>query len=381
MVERKDYEFASKITKAWKRWTLAKRALEQRARAANLLRGRKERRSDSVSRQFTGDYMSYDDNFALQEEITKHSRQEAVLFTDQVIKLNRRNNPERRDFILTDQAFYIVTRVQENGAVNYKLTRRCSLADVDSVSLSSLQDNWILFTIGREYDNLMENSRKTEILALMSEHYSRLTGRNLQINFNDNVNFKTKSGDTRQISWQRNEGCGPNAQLKKAGRLLTIMIASGLDKNTDTTPQGLSIGSYGGGGGGAPRGGRGGARGGAPRGGGGQQRGGGGQPQRGGGAPRGGGAARPPPQPQEDDQSYEAPQQQAAPAASRGRGAPARGGAQPARGGARPPPQPPAAKQAGPQAKAIYAYTASTPDELSFPEGAVLQIVKEDAGG
>jgi myosin-1 len=74
MVERKDYEYASKITKAWKRWTLAKRALEQRARAANILRGRKERRSDSVSRQYVGDYMNYDDNFGLQEEITKHSR-------------------------------------------------------------------------------------------------------------------------------------------------------------------------------------------------------------------------------------------------------------------------------------------------------------------
>ena len=93
----------------------------------------------------------------------------------------------------------------------------------------------------------MENSRKTEILALLHEHYGRLTGRNLQINFTDNATFKIKSGDTRQIQWQRNESSGAQSQLKKAGRLLSIMISTGLDKNTDTTPQGISINAYGGG--------------------------------------------------------------------------------------------------------------------------------------
>lgn len=74
LVERKDYECACKIQKAYKKWTLAKRALEQRARAAQILYGKKERQRNSVNRQFVGDYMSYDFNYSLQELIRKHSR-------------------------------------------------------------------------------------------------------------------------------------------------------------------------------------------------------------------------------------------------------------------------------------------------------------------
>lgn len=72
MVERKDFECAGKIQKAWKKWKLAKLALEQRAKAANLLRGNKERQRESMSRQFTGDYMRYDDNYSLQQAVRQH---------------------------------------------------------------------------------------------------------------------------------------------------------------------------------------------------------------------------------------------------------------------------------------------------------------------
>jgi myosin-1 len=73
LVERKDYDCARKIQLAWKKWQLAKHALEQRARVADVLRGNKERQRMSINRQFVGDYSNYDLNYSLQQLIQQHS--------------------------------------------------------------------------------------------------------------------------------------------------------------------------------------------------------------------------------------------------------------------------------------------------------------------
>lgn len=237
-VERKDYECAIRIQKAWRQFKLAKRALEQRAFIANIFRGNKERQRNSVNRQFLGDYISYELNFEMQNLIRQHSSQESVIFADQAVKLNRRNKPERRDFIITDQAFYVIARAAKNNQVFYKLTRRTALADIQSLSLSSLADNFLVMHIPREYDNLLENDKKTEIVAILMEYYQALTGRQLQINFSDRIQYKVKSGDTRELVFMRNDGAH-SAALKKAGRTLKVEIATGLPKETDSTPQGL----------------------------------------------------------------------------------------------------------------------------------------------
>jgi len=411
-IERKDFECACKIQKAWKKWKMAKKALEQKMLIYNLFRGKKERQRLSVQRAYAGDYVNYDYNFPLQDIVQKAGRQEVVLFADQVSKLNRRNKPERRDFIITDQAFYVIARATKDNQVVYKLTRRTALADVQSLSLSGLQDNYLVMHVPNEYDNMIENDKKTEIAAVLLESIASLTGRQLPINFSDQINYKIKSGDQRALQFSRNEGASNGPILKKAGITLKVEIASGLDKNTDVTPQAPSGGgsSLGGGGASSSRGRGGPARGaaaagptrGGPAGAAGPARGG---PAAGAGGPaRGGpvGAAGP---------ARGGPVGAAGPARGGpvGAGGPARGGpvgaggaarggpagagaAGPARGGpvgrggpaggrggaaAAPPPPKPAV----PTATALYDYTAQTEDELSFAEGDVIQIIQKDPGG
>jgi myosin-1 len=366
MIERKDFECASKIQKAWKKWKLAKTALEQRAKAANLLRGHKERQRDSLTRQFVGDYMNYDDNYSLQEVIQKYGKQELVVFSDQTIKLNRRNRPERRDFIMTDQAFYVVMRAIKDQVSYYKCSRRTALADIGSATLSTLSDNYIVFQVPKEYDHLMETSHKTECLTLLAEHYEKLTRRKLQINFQDNIQYKIKSGDTRELAFNKNESAA-SAQLKKAGRTLYVSIASGLPRDTDTTPQGLTYQPKSGGSapGGPARGGRGGG------------------PARGGGGPANNAntsSARQLPTPVANTQQQQqqpatgatrgtgGPARGNATAPTRGTGGPARGGPAQATGGSRVLPAPPP-KPTGPTATALYDYAAQTGDELGFKTG------------
>jgi myosin-1 len=71
-LERHDYEKALIIQKAWRRWKAKKKALEQRAAAANLLRGKKERRRDSLNTRFAGDYINYDFNYGLQAALDRY---------------------------------------------------------------------------------------------------------------------------------------------------------------------------------------------------------------------------------------------------------------------------------------------------------------------
>jgi len=153
-----------------------------------------------------------------------------------------------------------------------------------------------------------------------------------QLNFTDVINYKIKGGSTKQLKFMKNEKC--TTPVVSGGR---CQVATGLPKETDTSPKLPEVKPFTGGstnlatgysapvrGGGSPiRGG-----GGPVRGGGGPQRGG---PQMRGGPPRGGGA--PPP-------------------SGGGRGKP--------------------------QCKALYDFNAENNDELTFSAGNIIEIVAQD---
>lgn len=346
LLERHDFDCVVRIQRAWKKWKARKHALEQKALASDKLRGKKERQQLSTTRQFDADYIRYEDNYPLQEQIQQG---EYMLFADQIIKLNRRSKPERRDFVITDQAFYFIMRKKKAGQVVYQLTNRTPISTIGSVSLSTLCDNYIVIHCPSEYDTLFENDKKTEILAVLCEAVKNSSGRDLQINFTDNIQYKIKTKDTRSVAFSKNEGAS-SAVVKKAGKNLSVSIKSGLPKDTDTTPKTFANRGAASRGGGAARGGAmGGGGGGAARGGMAAAMGGGGGGVRtsamAGGAARGGAAA--------------------------GRG---RGGPPP---GARGPPRP----SGKPQARALYDYDATTEDELTFREGDVITILQKDPAG
>ena len=390
LLERHDFDCVVRIQRAWKKWKARKHALEQRQIAADKLRGNKERQQSSLSRQYDADYIRYEDNYPLQSVVNQG---EYMLFADQVIKLNRRSKPERRDFIITDKAIYLVMRKKKKGEIEYKLNRRADISSVGSVSLSTLADNYIVIHCPNEYDFLVENDKKTEITMVLLEACKNATGREIQVNFNDSITYKIKTKDTRTVKFAKNEAA-QNALLKKSGKNLTVQIKTGLPKDTDTAPKGFANrgqnrqrppGPSGGGGGGgrggsvaaagrgapaaaaapaASRGGPspvaaavvgGGARGGA--------RGGHTSVSPAAAANQGGGGVR-------------ASVNRGGPAAGRGGAAAPRGGAVPPPG-ARGPPRPPAK----PQAQALYDYDATTDDELSFRENDIITILQKDPAG
>jgi len=251
---------------------------------------------------------------------------------------------------------------------------------MNSVSLSTLADNYLVMHIPREYDNLIENDKKTEILAILMEYYEALTGRQLQINFSDSITYKIKSGDNRELAFFKNESASQPI-LKKAGRTLKVEIASGLPKETDSTPTATFAR--------APRGGTS-SRGATPRG---SVRGGRGTTGRGSGSasasatasPRGSPSNGPTNRGGDRCRGGRGGSPRGAPS-GRARGAPGqtpsgrgtargRGG----RGGGVPQPAP--AKSGQPSCIALFDYDAQTGDELSFKENDVISIVHKDEGG
>jgi len=356
------------IQKAYRKYVAKKQALEQRRQAANIFKGKKERRRDSMNVRFDCDYMNYDKNYQLQEALGQ-GREERVIFADQVVKFNRRLRPERRDMVITAEAFYICMRCKKNNQEYYKLTRRNDLRDIQSITLSTLQDGFMVFKFQAE-DLLLENSRKTEIVAVINEYYETKVGRKIQIDFSDNIQFKLKTADVRNITFRKEESCA-QPKLRKQQKVLTVSIASGMDKNTDTAPQLVSKPSGTTGRGRATGGGRGVAN-----------------PNTGGG----GRGAQTPVQPVQPVQPIQVQPVNTNTNTGGGRGqnqqpiqvqpvntgGGGRGRANPpGPGRGVPPPQQPTV----PQAKAIYAYAGQTQDELSFKEGDVITIHKKDPGG
>eukprot|EP01097_Dermamoeba_algensis_P012068 TRINITY_DN966_c0_g1_i1.p1 TRINITY_DN966_c0_g1~~TRINITY_DN966_c0_g1_i1.p1 ORF type:complete len:1106 (+),score=323.31 TRINITY_DN966_c0_g1_i1:51-3368(+) len=397
LLDRRDYECVSRIQKAWKHWKLRKVSLEQKAAISDLFRGKKERQRNSVGRKFEADYLNYTDNFGLQEVVTQQYVGEAVMFADQVSKLNRRSKPERRDLVITNKALYFAMRQKVGNSVSYKMTRRSDINQIRGVSVSTMADNYVAIHVERD-DVFFENERKTELIQVLREQYKLLTRSELQVTFSDSITLTIKTGDSRIIKYEKNESAGSTPSMKKAGKNLIVGVATGLPRDTDTAPKNLGGRSGGGGGGAKPKpiGGMGGGGGGAGRGAG------------------AGGAGRAAP-----TQSSYAQQPAAAaverPVSSVGRGAAAGAGAGAGRGagaaavgagrgvgagvaaaaaagagrgggvgagrGGPAAPKPKAAAPARPKAVAQFDYDAGTPDELSFREGDVIFILQKDPGG
>ena len=84
----------------------------------------------------------------------------------------------------------------------YECQRRTDIGSVGSLSMSTLADNYLVIHVPSEYDNLIENDKKTEIATVLSEYYQFNTGRELSVSFSDSVAFKMKTG-SRQLSFQK----------------------------------------------------------------------------------------------------------------------------------------------------------------------------------
>lgn len=145
--------------------------------------------------------MNYEDNFPLQDVMDPY-KEELVVYADEVYRLNKNGKLEKRTFLLTDRAMYIIMRAVKKKIVTWSVTRRTAMTAVGSISLSTMADSYVVIHVPGDHDAVLECDRKTELIMLLREAFKNQTNRDLPLNFNDTINYVAKEGDTKQKTLQ-----------------------------------------------------------------------------------------------------------------------------------------------------------------------------------
>ncbi|TNM91119.1 hypothetical protein fugu_003408 [Takifugu bimaculatus] len=206
--DRKFDGYARTIQKAWRKYVARKKYVQMREEASDLLLNRKERRRHSLNRNFVGDYLGMEDRPELRQFLGKR---EKIDFADKVTKYDRRFKGIKRDLILTPKAVYLIGREKvkqgpEKGQVTEVLKRRIDVEKILAVSLSTMQDDFMILH-EQEYDSLLECVFKTEFISLLARRVEEKTQRKLPLKFNNTLEMKLKKenwgflsgGGSRQV--------------------------------------------------------------------------------------------------------------------------------------------------------------------------------------
>ncbi|EZA57696.1 Myosin-Ie [Ooceraea biroi] len=232
--DRKYNMYARVIQKAFKKYFARKRQAQQKQEAANLLFARKERRRASMNRNFVGDYIGLEGK---PQTMSLIGRREKVFFAEVVRKYDRRFKMSRRDLILTGKCLYLIGREQvkkgaEKGKSIQVIKRKLPFNQISHVSLSTLQDNFIIIHAREDYGSLLESVFKTEFLSVLSKKYLEDTGHILIIKFSNDLEFKVKKegwggGGVRHVKFTQLD-YGDKEILKPFGKILNVSIGPGL---------------------------------------------------------------------------------------------------------------------------------------------------------
>ncbi|XP_035291299.1 myosin IEb [Anguilla anguilla] len=242
MRERKFNGYARVIQQAWRKHIAVRKYVRMREEASDILLNKKERRRNSLNRNFVGDYIGTDNHPEIRQFV---GRRERIDFADVVVKYDRRFKSVKRDLILTSKFLYMIGREKvkqgpDKGQIQEVLKRQIPVEKVQSVSMSTLQDDFFIVH-EEQYDSVLQCVFKTEFLSLLYKHYEEKTQRKLPLKFNNLLEFKVKKGGwgpfgsagSRQIQFQG--GQGDEALLKPSGKVLIVSVGPGLPKNSRPT--------------------------------------------------------------------------------------------------------------------------------------------------
>jgi len=191
--------------------------------SGEIFNSKKERRVDSVFRPFQGDYIKFKGS-RISRGINKKFNEKKIMFADQVSKVNHKLNFQTRTLVITDIALYNI------GGIISSIQRRILIKNITAISLSSMQDNFFILHVPTEYDYIIESKKKTEIVTVLCELIKDAVGNRPQINFSDNIQYKTSNGKMKTIQFIKDESI-KESKWKKQGEILIVSVASGLDKS------------------------------------------------------------------------------------------------------------------------------------------------------
>lgn len=122
----------------------------------------KERRRSSASKVHVGDHLNLQANAVVGKMLNKFNDGK-ILFSDLLIKVNKRNKMQERILVITETTVYNIE------PHSYKMKRRIPLKGIGQISISKLPDNFFIFHVPNEYDYLLVSCKKTEIITTITD--------------------------------------------------------------------------------------------------------------------------------------------------------------------------------------------------------------------
>jgi myosin-1 len=207
LLDRKLNGAAGQIQKMWARYRKARFFLKVKSNCHEVVKGRKERRRNSINREYTGDYLDFTYNPIVKGILQMGNVDEKISFADKakVIYIRGKkgilksitsafSKPEDisapRFLMVTQEAVYsfVFEADPETGKTRAKMYFRVPLEQVTSAAVSPLQDNYFVLHFAPQAgttDTFQSCKRKTEFLGLLVDNYKQKTGRSLSVNFAD----------------------------------------------------------------------------------------------------------------------------------------------------------------------------------------------------
>jgi len=181
--------------------------------ANDKLINNKDRRKNSLNREYLGDYILYRENFALKSIVGKEAK---VHFADVANYVDKKGKVCRYCFVVSDLDVVIV-KIGKNKDKNtkkqkpliYELVQRIDVAHLKAIQFSKLADNFFLLQVDG-VTPFCENRKKTEILALLLKLKPEL---NVVFNNDFSVIFDAKKPKPTLFQFVSTPGMLPNGQF------------------------------------------------------------------------------------------------------------------------------------------------------------------------
>ncbi|KAI8914411.1 P-loop containing nucleoside triphosphate hydrolase protein [Gorgonomyces haynaldii] len=244
--DRKYHSYAVVIQRAYRRYKSRKYFFEMRKKAADIMYNKKERKRFSLNREFLGDYLNMLDNPVLKSLVG--NKNEKTLYSNVVTKYDRNFKPSQREFLITDKHVFIIGAEKEKSGPNKGklikvVKRKIPFSQITRVSVSSMADDFFVIHVDNDYDNVLEDILKTELVTVLSEQYQNNVGRALQVDFSDNIKYTVKKttwqrGGVADIKFSRDQ----NVKFpvgKNSGSTTEIKVGTGLPKDSKPSTKSL----------------------------------------------------------------------------------------------------------------------------------------------
>lgn len=224
-------DMATRIQRAWREAKGSKVYVERREKGHAVLAGRKERRRYSLLgyRRFWGDYLSCNSKTGFGAFVMKSiGVSERVVFSSrgEVLhaKFGRSSQRVGRIFILTASKFYIILEQVVNRQVSYSVERAVPVATIREVQMSNLRDDWVALNVGSssEPDPLIWCVFKTELVSYL----------NVPVKINNTIQYNKKPGKPTTIKFQ-SDGTVQRDDVYKSG---TVRVPPGMPANSVSEP-------------------------------------------------------------------------------------------------------------------------------------------------